>query len=343
MMKKLITLLLALVMILGLVACGASEPDAPVADAPVADAPADAPAEEEVKIKIGLTLSGLTTNSVFIDMSNNLQALCDENGWEMIQRDLTADTIVNTMENFISAGCNVVIIQANQAPEAVSAMLPAFEEAGVAVAIYDSPDFVGKPAVAYSATCDNYNAGYQLGKAVAEWANENIDGTVAAGLMVRATNEVFRPRGEGLEAGLNENLKNGKVEAVLETPGLTEGGLTAAEDMMSAVPNLNLVLGWNGGCGVGAYEALKGANYEGYLFSIDNSQEEIAAMMEGKFYMGALDLDLGNQVIELATKTIEYVQNGFEYPEGVTEDDLLWYFPMKLVMQDEAADYWLGE
>ena len=45
-MKKLIALLLALVMVLGMVACGAKT-DAPAADAPAADAPAaDAPAAE---------------------------------------------------------------------------------------------------------------------------------------------------------------------------------------------------------------------------------------------------------------------------------------------------------
>ena len=46
-MKKLIAMLLALAMVVGLVACGnkAPEADAPVADAPAADAPAaDAPA-----------------------------------------------------------------------------------------------------------------------------------------------------------------------------------------------------------------------------------------------------------------------------------------------------------
>ena len=50
-MKKLISLLLVLVMLLGLAACGAKAPeaDAPAADAPVADAPAaDAPADEPV-------------------------------------------------------------------------------------------------------------------------------------------------------------------------------------------------------------------------------------------------------------------------------------------------------
>ena len=45
-MKKLIALLLALVMVIGLVACG-NKADAPAADAPAADAPAaDAPAED---------------------------------------------------------------------------------------------------------------------------------------------------------------------------------------------------------------------------------------------------------------------------------------------------------
>ena len=52
-MKKLIAMLLALVMVLGLVACGASEPEAPAApEAPKAEAPAapeaEAPAAPEV-------------------------------------------------------------------------------------------------------------------------------------------------------------------------------------------------------------------------------------------------------------------------------------------------------
>ena len=47
-MKKLIALLLALVMVIGLVACGnkAPEVEAPVVDAPVAEAPVETPDEE---------------------------------------------------------------------------------------------------------------------------------------------------------------------------------------------------------------------------------------------------------------------------------------------------------
>lgn len=61
-MKKLIALLLVLVMVIGLVACGNDAPaaDAPAADAPAADAPAaDAPADAgEFKVGIILPLTG---------------------------------------------------------------------------------------------------------------------------------------------------------------------------------------------------------------------------------------------------------------------------------------------
>lgn len=344
-MKKLIALLLALVMVCGLAACGTQEPakTETSAEKPTEAVVETGTAEKEVLIKIGMTLTSVTTNPVFIEMSNRMAELCEENGWELLLKDLTADTIVDTIENFISAGCNVIIVQANQAPEAVASMLPALKEAGVAVAVYDYDAMVGQPAVVYSASCDNYNTGYALGKAAAEWANENIDGHVYAGVINRESNEVFRPRAEGITDALKEYLKDGDVYASVESrPGTAEGGITAAEDLMSAIPNMNLMVAWNGGSGVGAYEALKAADYQGYLFTCDASQDEIKALMEGKFMMGSMDLDLGNQIVELALRTIEYVQNGYEYPEGTTEEDTLWYFPTTLVTQDMAADYWLG-
>lgn len=348
-MKKLLAMLLAVVLVLSLAACNQTPAPTTPTTPDKTEAPTDGAqdetkgGEEKTPIKIGLTLMSLTTNPVFVDMYERLETMAQENGWEIIGRDLTADTIVSTMENFISAGCNIVIIQANQAAEAVESMLPRFKEAGVTVAIYDDTRFVGKPAVAYSASCDNYNTGYALGKAAAEWANENIDGEVHAGVINRESNEVFKPRAEGIIDALNEYLKNGKVEASFESqPGTAEGGMKAAEDLLSAVPGMNLCVAWNGGSGVGAYEALKGANYQGYLFTCDCSQDEVKALMEGKFLIGSLDLDLGNQIIELVTKTVAYVQNGCQYPDGTTEADQLWTFPTKLVTQDIAADYWLG-
>ena len=70
-MKKMIALLLALVMILGLVACGNSDApaaDAPAADAPAADAPAaDAPAADGEASYAGRTISMAFTSTEFND------------------------------------------------------------------------------------------------------------------------------------------------------------------------------------------------------------------------------------------------------------------------------------
>lgn len=321
-MKKILTLVLALIMLLGMATGVASAED---------------------PLKIGICVVSWNSNPIFIDAGARLREIAEENGYELYEKEMTTDTVINTMETFISAGCDIILVQANQAPDAVASMMDRFAEAGITVAIYDSDAFAEYDCVAYSATCDNYTAGYELGKAAAEWANENIEGHVYAGVINRESNETFRFRGIGIEDALNEYLKDGEVGASFESqPGTAEGGLKAAEDLMSAVPNMNLCVAWNGGSGVGAYEALKASNYEGVLFTCDASQDEIKALMEGKFMIGSLDLDLGNQFVQLFTKTIEYVQNGCEYPEGTTDAEKLWYYPTTLVTQEMAPDYLLG-
>ena len=64
--------------------------------------------------------------------------------------------------------------------------------------------------------------------------------------------------------------------------------------------------------------------------------------MEGGCLVGSMDLDLGNQFVELFTKTVEFVENGCEYPEGTTDADKCWYYPLTLVTQEMAPDYLLG-
>lgn len=321
-MKKILVFVLALMMVLMTTVAGAS-------------------AEEP--LKIGICVMSWNSNPIFIDAGNKLRTYAEEHGYELFEKELTTDTVITTLETFISAGCDIVLVQANQAPDAVASMMDRFAEEGITLAIYDSDAFKDYECVAYSATCDNYTAGYELGKAAAEWANENIDGHVYAGVINRESNETFRFRGIGIEDALKEYLKDGEVSASFESqPGTAEGGLKAAEDLMSAVPNMNLCVAWNGGSGVGAYEGLKAANYEGVLFTCDASQDEIKALMEGNCLVGSMDLDLGNQFIELFTKTVEFVENGCQYPEGTTEEDKCWYYPLTLVTQEMAPDYLLG-
>lgn len=345
-MKKFFALVLAAVVTLSLAACTSSGASggasSTVSGTQSIDAKSGAGQSGE-PLKIGICVASWTSNPIFIDAGNRLRELAKEKGYELYEKDLTTDTVIPTLENFISVGCDIVIVQANQAPDAVASMLPQMQEAGITVAMYDTDAYQDEPCVAYSATCSNYDAGYALGKAAAEWANKNIEGRVYAGVINRESNETFKDRAIGIVDALEKYLEDGEVAGNIESlPGTAEGGMKAAEDLMSAVPNMNLCVAWNGGSGVGAYEALKAAKWDGALFTCDCSQDEVKALMEGGCLIGSLDLDLGHQFELLFTKAVEYVQNGHEYPAGTTDADKCWYYPTTLVTQEMAPDYLLG-
>ena len=106
-MKKLIALLLALVMVLGLVACGAKdEPaaDAPAADAPAADAPAaDAPAADGEKTwKIGFANIGEIVQ-LQIEVKESMERAAEAAGVELVymNNDMNGATAVQNADNMI--------------------------------------------------------------------------------------------------------------------------------------------------------------------------------------------------------------------------------------------------
>ena len=118
-MKKIIALLIALVMVLSLAACGASAPaetEAPAAEAPAAapeapEAPAEeAPAEEAVKIFL---VSPLIGGSAWGNCQKGFEARCAELGWEgtYLGPVTTANTaeMVELVELAISNGADIII------------------------------------------------------------------------------------------------------------------------------------------------------------------------------------------------------------------------------------------
>ena len=120
-MKKLIALLLALVMVIGLVACGGKAPaaDAPAADAPAADAPVDeAPADESKELtKVTLVMPrGVETLVDAIFWTADKMGYFEENGIDFELQEATGTDI-----QMVAAG------QADFACPAPSAILPALE------------------------------------------------------------------------------------------------------------------------------------------------------------------------------------------------------------------------
>ena len=336
-MKKLVALILAFCMAFALCACGQSE-------APAA-APAEEKAAEEVEaasdpIKIGICFTTWTSNPIFIDARKKLHELADQNGWELYEKDLTPDTVINSLETFINAGCDVIIVQANQAPDAVASMFPQFEEAGITLGIFDTDQFKDEACVAYTATNDNYAGGYTIGKYAAEWAKEHIDGKVYAGVTTYECNEVFKYRPYGIMDGLKDNLDPDMLEiATVEVSVNGDNVQNIPEDALSMMPEMNIYCAWYGGAGVAGYETLKSLGWEGGIFSCDCSQDEVKAMMNNDLLIASINYDTGNEAVKLVQRTVEFVENGKQYPEGTTDADKCWAFPCIVVTQDMAPDY----
>ncbi|MCI8455030.1 MAG: substrate-binding domain-containing protein [Lachnospiraceae bacterium] len=350
-MKKLLAIALAAGMALSLTACGSKETQA---NATQAGAPADSGAKdaasaksedaEKVTPKIGVAISSWTTNAIFVDANRRIQKEAEENGWEYQAITLTEDNCVSTIENFINAGCNIVMIQANKAPEAFSSKIDEMLDAGICVIEYDSEYEAEKDT--FFLSLDNYGAGKYFGEIIGEWCNENIEGEAIIGLGNRISNETFKYRAMGIADGIEETIKNGGVKLQVETqPGTAEGGMKAGEDLLSGLPDMNVCVMWNGGSGAGAYEALKGANWDGALFSFDCSQEEVQAMLNGDILKGSVSTNCAEELLFIIKQGVAYVENGFQYTEEQLADDTLihHYFVPVMVWQEDAAKWLLEE
>ena len=142
-MKKLIALLLALVMVIGLVACGAKAPEAeaPKADAPAApeaEAPeAEAPAAEGLTFAIVPTSAGNPYNE---REASGFEAGCAALGVTPIVQypeDTSAEAQINVINNLVAQGVDGIAVAANDA-EALESTLNAAKAAGIVVVSLDS-------------------------------------------------------------------------------------------------------------------------------------------------------------------------------------------------------------
>ena len=225
--------------------------------------------------------------------------------------------------------------------EAMEAQLPAMLDAGITVASIDGD--LTEAGAQFTVYCDNYNSGYTIGTAAAEWAKENIEGKVYAGCLNYNQVERFAERGKGEMDALKDILGD-NVEIVGELDaGLPEEGMAQAENMLSAHPDMNLMVCWNGTSGIGAYEALKSAGWnkkEGVgLFDIDAGSDALAAILEeGSCFKASLDMGLIDSLSGCVFKMVEYVENDHQYPEVTDESYYKTPYPVKPIFADEAEE-----
>lgn len=183
---------------------------------------------------------------------------------------------INQVESLIAQGVAAIVV----APVAPVQMLPVLErahEAGIHVVILDTRvEGFEDMQVAYVGT-DNRNGGFEAGSFIVE----QLGGSGNIGL-INGTPGV--PAVEDRLAGVRDALEGTDVEISGETAALdctTDNGVRAAEDLLSANPDLQAMFVACGPAAVGAQNAVRSANLnwnEFVLVGFDAAPGELSSI-----------------------------------------------------------------
>jgi len=283
-MKRIFALLLTAVLVLG--ACGA-----------LAEISGDG-------VTIGF--SQKTRHSpYYIAMAEAMEDLAKEFGFELISVNAGADMVKQQadIEDLISRGVDLLIVD-SQDPVAIIAISKNIAEAGIPLFLVNT---TVDPSAVYVTLIQANNV--TIGNMVGEWVGDNVSGEIRIGLLSgNPGNMVGYGRRSGFFQGLAESqlIKTNTTNFRVLTQGWggwsAEGGLEAAEDMLTAAPDINVIFAENDSMALGAVTAIKNAGKEGEItvLGIDGQREALELIKEGVY--GATGL---NSPFELARNAVE--------------------------------------
>jgi ribose transport system substrate-binding protein len=286
--------------------------------------------------KIGLTMQTLN-GAYFSAQEETFIKLCKEKGIEYVTADANGDTNAElaNVENFITEGCTVVVINPVH-PEGTIEATRKCAEAGVAVFIMDNSI---SPRANYVSMIqsDNYALGTLVGADIgAHFGRKNI---VLGFLSGNTGNTLGLARRMGALAGI--------VEYQLETHGrsavdiATQGwggwnqadGQKAAENMLTAAPEINCIFAENDDMALGAREACLAIGRDDIVICGADGNKT----MYGLIKQGGQMLATGrNDPSECAAKVIETIE---KWSGGEPVQKLVYLTPVSVSARNIATYY----
>ena len=239
-MKKLIALLLALVMVLSLVACGAKE-EAPKAEAPAAKA-----------VKVGIAAPDVTHGWV-AGVAYYAEKYCIDNGLEYkVSTSADAAEMQAGLEDLVAWGATVIVSFPQWA--GMETAMQEIIDSGIPVVNFDiDVDCEG----IYKVTGDNYDMGYQSAKYIVEKAGEAANIAV---LDVPSSGSVCELRKEGFYDYLTEigydqsNIQEFQLESFARDVGLKN-----AADILEKMPQVDAFYSMDDETSIGTIQAMNDA------------------------------------------------------------------------------------
>lgn len=204
--------------------------------------------------KIGITIQSLE-NAYWAGVMTALQEVLEDNGAEVtiLSCDDNSATQISQVENFISSGCDFIMIHPSDA-DAVEDVAGEARDAGIKVMCWDDP-MTNTDA---NWVLDNTTLGKAIGSMTADFINEHYteDNPAQVAVIGYPQTKILLERANGIKAGLEEGAA-GKYEIVAEQDGLEANeAQTSMETILQAYPDCKVVAGVGAGAMIGSNEAL---------------------------------------------------------------------------------------
>lgn len=261
-------------------------------------------------------------------------------GCEVSQSDAQNDMNkqVADVEDMVSKGVKLLILNPRD-PEGLVPAADAATAAGVKVVVIDSA-INPKARIVTQVRSSNDQNGYLVGL----WLAKRMQGTPIKLLLLSGSqgNEVGHDRRLGVFKGLVEGQLVNEGKSGFQVLGqgwgnwAQEEGLKAAEDLLQAHPDANVVLGENDSMVLGALKALDAAGKKDVLVlaAADGQKEALALIKEGKYgATGLNDPDLvARTAVDIGLKalkgelTADFPKLSLTKPDVITKENVDTYY-----------------
>ena len=289
------------------------------------------------KFKVGITIQSLE-NSYWAGVFGDVETLLKEKGWDytILACNDNSATQIQQIENFITDGVDLIMVHPSD-PNAIEDYLKTARDSGIKVMCWD--DKMTNTDLNW--VLDNTELGYTIGKAAADFINENYstDNKAHVAVMDYPQTPILLERENGILNALKENC-DGKYTIVAQQPAIdAAAALSNMETILQADPDVKVVCSIGAGGDIGANQAFL-TKYDNKIpadvgiFSADATQQQLESIVNGEASRASVGFEGSN--LKTATAVVDLYE---KLLTGVKFDDQNLFRPLLTINKDNAAEY----
>lgn len=325
MMKKIMAVMLALVLVLSFAACSTGGDNSSGGSSTAGDQSSSGGSDKQ--ITVGVTF--MTLNSPFFEaMQRGVKEEADKQGVKAIISDaqLNAAQQISSVENLIAQKVDVILLNAVDS----KAIVPAVEAANKAGIPVICLDVMAEGGTVDSFIASNNKAAGEMG---GEFIAEKLGGKGKVVILDGPPISSFQDRASGFETALKKHKDIEIVQHINAVENSTTAFVNAADNILSAHPDLDAVLAVNDYGSIAVESAVKsaGKDFKVIAVGIDGMEDAIKAITEGNIVAGSVaqqPAEMGRLGIQTAIK----LHNGETVEKNID-------VPLEMLSKDNAAGF----